>query len=45
MRKAKDKRQDTVVKKQLYETYIEPYYTVQFVLDGRDTAMAMWRTS
>lgn len=33
MRQAGDKRKDAIVKKELYETYIKPYYTVQFVLD------------
>lgn len=43
MRQAKDKRKDAIVKKELYEAHIVPHYAVQFVLDDRDTAVAMWR--
>jgi hypothetical protein len=43
MREAGDKCKDAIVKKELYETHIVPHYTVQFVLDDRDQAVAMWR--
>jgi hypothetical protein len=44
MRKTKDYRKDSVVKKELYETHIEPYYEVEFVLDDRNQAVELWRS-
>jgi hypothetical protein len=44
MRKAKDYRKDSVVKMELYENQIEPFYDVQFVLDDRNQAVDMWRS-
>lgn len=43
MRAAKDYRDDTIVKRELYEKHIQPYRDVLFVLDDRDKVVAMWR--
>lgn len=43
MRKTGDNRCDTVVKQELFEKHIEPYYNVLFVLDDRDRVVKMWR--
>jgi 2-hydroxy-3-keto-5-methylthiopentenyl-1-phosphate phosphatase len=43
MRKANDFRKDAIVKQELYEAHIEPYYDVQFVLEDRNQAVEMWR--
>jgi hypothetical protein len=43
MRQAGDKRKDACVKLELYRTQLEPRFAVQFVLDDRDQAVAMWR--
>ena len=38
-----DYRPDYVVKKQIYETQIEPLHDVQLVLEDRDNVVGMWR--
>lgn len=43
MRKHKDNRPDTVVKAEIYKTYIEPFYDVIAVFDDRDSVVRMWR--
>jgi len=43
MRKTGDLRCDAIVKRELFEKYIEPYYNVLFVLDDRDRVVKMWR--
>lgn len=43
MRKAKDYRQDAVIKKEIYETEIKPKFNVRLVLDDRDQVVEMWR--
>jgi len=43
MRKTKDWRKDTVVKKEIYEEKIKPFFEVLFVLEDRDTVVKMWR--
>lgn len=43
MRPAGDKRKDAVVKKELYEAHIKPYYYIRFVLDDRQQVVDMWR--
>lgn len=44
MREHKDNRDDTIVKKELYEKYIkEEDNPVWFVLDDRDKVVKMWR--
>jgi len=43
MRKKDDYRKDTVIKKELYESFIQDKYSVAFVLDDRDCVVDMWR--
>ena len=43
MRKGGDKRIDSIVKKELYRKYIEPFYRVKLVLDDRNQVVDMWR--
>src|SRR3990167_8089210 len=43
MRKWSDTRPDHKVKWELFEEYVEPFYQVKFVLDDRDSVVAMWR--
>jgi predicted kinase len=43
MRKTGDNRCDTVVKQELFEEHIEPFFNVLFVLDDRDRVVRMWR--
>ena len=43
MRKAKDPRKDSMVKKEFYETHIKPNYFVEFVLDDRNQVVDLWR--
>lgn len=44
MRKAGDNRDDTIVKKEIYDTLIEPYYNVIAVFDDRNRVVDMWRS-
>jgi len=43
MREFQDFRADDVVKLELYEEHIEPYYRVSIVLDDRQRVVDMWR--
>lgn len=43
MREAGDVRDDTIVKKEIYEESIKPRYNVRFVLDDRNKVVKMWR--
>ena len=43
MRARGDNRKDAVIKRELYETHIEPAYRVAFVLDDRDQVVEVWR--
>ncbi len=43
MRKHDDNRKDSVVKREIYETKIEPKYDVWLVFDDRDQVVEMWR--
>jgi predicted kinase len=43
MRPLGDTRKDSIIKREIYEKYIEPNYDVQFVLDDRDQVVEMWR--
>lgn len=43
MRPEGDLRKDSIIKRELYENYIAPNWTVQFVLDDRDQVVRMWR--
>lgn len=44
MRKAKDYRPDHIIKRELYEQEIKPYYDVLFVIDDRKSVVDMWRS-
>ena len=43
MRKSKDMRKDSVVKKEIYDNFIKDHYSVLFVLDDRNQVVEMWR--
>jgi predicted kinase len=43
MRAAEDKRDDRIVKQEIYEANIKPRFNVRFVLDDRDRVVKMWR--
>lgn len=43
MRKSKDFRKDSIVKREIYEDTIKGKYYVEFVLDDRDQVVDMWR--
>lgn len=43
MRKAKDHRNDAIVKLEIFDKYIRDNYNVRFVLDDRDRVVKMWR--
>jgi hypothetical protein len=44
MRHHRDRRADTVVKKEIFETLIEPEFDVQLVVDDRPKVVEMWRS-
>lgn len=44
MRPAGDRRPDHEVKRDLYENFIEPHYTVRLVVDDRASVVKMWRS-
>jgi len=44
MRPAGDSRKDSVVKRELFDAYIRPFYNVRLVLDDRAQVVAMWRS-
>ena len=43
MREDGDNRNDAIVKREIFETYIDPIANVQFVLDDRNRVVKMWR--
>lgn len=43
MRKPKDQRRDDVIKREIYETLIAPFWDVILVVDDRESVCAMWR--
>lgn len=43
MRKDEDYRKDCIVKKEIYEKNIEPFYLVDFCIDDRQQVVDMWR--
>lgn len=43
MRKNRDYRDDSIVKKELYEDFIEPNWDVLFVMDDRMKVVRTWR--
>lgn len=44
MRPEGDIRKDSIVKRELFEKYIRPYYNIEFVLDDRNQVVDMWRS-
>jgi predicted kinase len=44
MRKAHDTRKDNVIKGEIYDSKIAPFYNVSFVLDDRDQVVQFWRS-
>lgn len=44
MRTTGDKRPDTQVKRELFETYVEPHYNIEFCIDDRDSVVDLWRS-
>jgi predicted kinase len=43
MRPEKDMRKDSIIKDELFEKHVAPYYNVRFVLDDRNQVVDMWR--
>ncbi len=43
MRKSKDYRKDFVIKREIYEEHIGPYYNVFYVVDDRPQVCRVWR--
>lgn len=43
MRPAGDKKNDAIVKSELFDKYVAPHYNVRFTLDDRDRVVAAWR--
>lgn len=39
-----DSRNDAIVKRELYEKYVAPYFTVKYVVDDRASVCDMWRS-
>lgn len=44
MRPEGDIRKDSIVKRELFERCIRPYYDIEFVLDDRNQVVDMWRS-
>lgn len=44
MRPADDNRKDSVVKRELFDTYVRDQYNVRAVYDDREQVVAMWRS-
>nr|DAJ91975.1 MAG TPA: polynucleotide kinase [Caudoviricetes sp.] len=44
MRPEGDIRKDLIIKRELFEIHIRPYYNVEFVLDDRNQVVEMWRS-
>lgn len=44
MRREGDFRPDDIVKKEIYEEHIRPYYDIKLVIDDRDKVVKMWRS-
>ena len=43
MRPTDDKREDSIVKWELYQENVAPTYNIEFVLDDRNRVVKMWR--
>ena len=44
MRKTKDGREDSIIKKELFEAHVEKEFQVLFVLDDRNRVVDLWRS-
>ena len=44
MRPENDNRQDSIVKREIFEQYIKGVYDIEFVLDDRNQVVEMWRS-
>jgi hypothetical protein len=44
MRGDKDQRADEIVKREIYENEIAPYFEVEGIFDDRDRVVKMWRS-
>ena len=45
MRTSGDKREDSIIKWELFKEYVEPKYQILFVLDDRNRVVKMWRNN
>jgi predicted kinase len=43
MRKEKDQRKDSIVKREIFETFVKDKYRIDFILDDRNQVVDMWR--
>lgn len=43
MRKGGDRRNDAIIKREVYDEHIKDRFDIYFVLDDRDRVVAMWR--
>jgi hypothetical protein len=43
MRPLDDRRSDELVKRDLYDQHVKPFYRVLYVFDDRDKVVKMWR--
>ena len=43
MRKSGDSRKDSIIKKELYDANIEPYYNIKYAIDDRPAVIREWR--
>lgn len=43
MREAGDNRKDWIIKRELFDDYVRPYYNVRGVFDDRDQVVHLWR--
>lgn len=44
MREFNDRRDDAIIKKEIYIKYIEPYFDIDFIVDDRNRVVEMWRS-
>jgi hypothetical protein len=43
MRKAKDNRKDSIIKREIFSEHIHNQYFIEFVLDDRNQVVDTWR--
>ncbi len=44
MRKAKDMRKDSIIKREIYQQHIQGKWYIEFILDDRNQVVDMWRS-